>query len=53
MVTKKLIFHPCGNLLLGSVVGLSNNSGIIVEGYIYDVFGKCPVITIAGIDGNW
>jgi len=34
-------------------VALSNTSGAIVEGYIYDVFGKCTVITTAGTDGNW
>ena len=38
---------------LGSVVALSNTSGTIVEGYIYDAFGKCTVITNAGTDGNW
>jgi len=38
---------------LGSVIALSNTSGTIVEGYIYDAFGACTVITSGGTDGNW
>jgi len=41
---------------LGSVVALSKVNGSIseiVEAYVYDVFGKCTVVTSAGTDGSW
>ena len=35
------------------MVALSNTSGTIVVGYIYDAFGACTVITSGGTYGNW
>jgi len=48
--TSLYYYHYDG---LGSVIALSNMSGVIAERYEYDVFGKCIVHTGAGVDGEW
>jgi len=36
-----------------SVHALTDEDGVVTEGYIYDGFGRQVVITSAGTDGNW